>query len=640
MERDGTAHLIDFSNVRDFKGRDFIRITDYNRDEMMFIYEVARLIAKDARMNRSQKDRSWFSKLGKGLMGITNFGEPSSRTHDSSRVAMNLLGIDMPIERRSDAGTSASKGEALAHDMSIAQNYNIDVIVTRNSMEGAPQAVADYFDRHTELHDRHRPIIINGGDGSHDHPTQAGLDHLAMYLWHFVDIDGKPKVSDLSRDNVLTGISFYIIGDSLSGRTGISNAKELAKRCAGKGLNEVVLVGPKEIRMLDEQIDELKAMGLKVRTIDTVEEALEDAAEGSGIPVWYATRLQEERLPPQIVDKVRHSVYTSFDALARHGWLGNRQFKIMHPWPEKKTNRDIDPRLEDTPNWGVFEQMEMGPYFRAAIIGLATGIIPTREGYERWVDVRREKEKQPKYTVTEIKDGSEEKGLAYKLKKAIFEVKEPAVATLVGSIKKDLDPLKAVFAMIDYVFEHASAELLRMLTFRFVRGEDGTVADHFREGWVENGAYNLGVQKLQGTTGSDGKRTIISIVDGLESKRLAAAYRAVRGRVSDYMGKGVLKVRGHQIPPGEFYHLAAISHGLTVSHIKDGKVVAKYLINDPEFLVNFNHCSNKRCVTADEFSEPVPKIFYRSDDGRGWVCRNCDTYIPDKKLPGLLIKGK
>jgi aspartate carbamoyltransferase catalytic subunit/aspartate carbamoyltransferase regulatory subunit len=622
--------LIDINNVRSFRGRDFLRVTDFSRDELVYILEVARVIARDTRKNRHDLSKSRFYNIGAGKQGATTFFEPSTRTHDSSVVAMTKLGMRVPILRRSTEGTSQKKSESLAHDLFMYATYGIHAIVMRHPQEGAPQWAADYLESMSKFHDKVRPVIVNGGDGAHCHPTQAMLDALAYYLLYFVDEDGKDiPLQGINRNNFLSGITLYGIGDSLKGRTIKDNARLLAKFKD----NELVLVGPSQIRLPEQDRKELERSGLKVTVLEDIPSAIEHARQKQ-MPVFYFMRVQEERLDPKIVESVRGKVIIDKKMLEEAGVFvsangdGAKTFKrnipFFHPLPMHKEHREIHPQLESTKHFKCFEEAEMGPYVRAAIIGLTTGIIET-SAQQKYVDLRLKKDCQ-KYR--EINTDEEEDNNSTLLNNLLNTVESDEgrfiFQNFVGLLKKG-EPPKTVFAdFIENIGKESNFNRYRHLTFRFVTGEEGTVIDHIENGLTGLIKFQLDISKLIGRKGCDGKPILVSAVDGLES--------------SKYGLKGVIKVRGHLIPPEALHYCYLLSRSeMTLSHIKNGRVVAKFTPTLPEILTDFITCKNPLCISRQEFGERIPTTFYRSH-GESYKCRYCDTIVERSEIRSLLIK--
>src|SRR5512147_71585 len=147
----------------------------------------------------------------KGRMIVNLFFEASTRTRTSFEIAAKRLGAD--TISITAAGSSVSKGESLVDTLNTLAAMHPNAIVMRHAASGAPLFLA-----------RHLPIpIINAGDGTHEHPTQALLDARTI-------LDNLPS---------LEGLRVAIIGDIAHSRVARSNIHLLAKFGV-----DIVLCGP------------------------------------------------------------------------------------------------------------------------------------------------------------------------------------------------------------------------------------------------------------------------------------------------------------------------------------------------------------------------------------------------------------
>src|SRR5512139_2148777 len=147
----------------------------------------------------------------KGRMIVNLFYEASTRTRTSFEIAAKRLGAD--AVSISASGSSVSKGESLVDTLNTLAAMRPSAIVMRHAASGAPHFLA-----------RHLPIpIINAGDGTHEHPTQALLDARTI-------LDSRPT---------LEGLRVAIIGDIVHSRVARSNIYLLSKFGV-----DIVLCGP------------------------------------------------------------------------------------------------------------------------------------------------------------------------------------------------------------------------------------------------------------------------------------------------------------------------------------------------------------------------------------------------------------
>ena len=96
-------------------------------------------------------------------------------------------------------------------------------------------------------------------------------------------------------------------------------------------------------------------------------------------------------------------------------------------------------------------------------------------------------------------------------------------------------------------------------------------------------------------------------------------------------------MRGKLLEPESMHYLWLISDKIRLTHIKKGKVVAKYDATQPLMLEDFNYCSNPLCITNVE-TEHAPSIFYK-DHGESYRCRHCDNVMDRKEILNHLVKG-
>src|SRR5580692_3184447 len=165
--------------------------------------------AKDFQPMQTQSVKKLDALRGKMIVNL--FYEASTRTRTSFEIAAKRLGAD--AVSITAAGSSVSKGESLVDTLNTLAAMRPDAIVMRHAASGAPH----FLQRHLGI------PIVNAGDGTHEHPTQALLDALTI----------------LDRANHLEGLRVAIIGDIAHSRVARSNVFLLSKFGA-----EIVLCGP------------------------------------------------------------------------------------------------------------------------------------------------------------------------------------------------------------------------------------------------------------------------------------------------------------------------------------------------------------------------------------------------------------
>ena len=253
------------------------------------------------------------------------FFENSTRTRLSFELAEKRLSAD--VINFSSSSSSVKKGETLLDTVNNILAMKVDMIVMRHSSPGAPH----FLSRNISAN------IINAGDGTHEHPTQALLDTFSIYEKH----------------GDLKGLKVAIIGDILHSRVALSNIFALIK----SGV-EVMVCGPPTL--LPKHI---ASLGVKVE--HHVQKALE------WCDVANVLRIQLERQQIKYFPSLReYSLYYGIN-LKRLEKL-NKKITIMHPGP---INRGIElsSDVADSEHSIILEQVENGVAIRMAVLYLLAG---------------------------------------------------------------------------------------------------------------------------------------------------------------------------------------------------------------------------------------------------------------------------
>ncbi len=295
--------------------RHLISIADLERKDMERILETARALdSVDGKLPTLA-----------GRLVITLFYESSTRTSSSFELAAKRLSADtMSIK---SAGSSVDKGESLKDTVLTLAAYQPAAIVVRHPQVGSPQRVAAHS----------RAAVVNAGDGSHQHPTQALLD-----LYTIQTAFGQTE---------LEGLHVAIVGDVLHSRV----ARSLVQALALVGAH-VTLVGPPALVP--------RGLGCERSTeISAIESA----------DVIYVLRMQRERMlaGANYVPSLR-------EYSARWGITPERLRpgqKVMHPGPMNR-GVELDPRVADSADSLVLEQVRSGLVVRMAVLHdvLAQGV--------------------------------------------------------------------------------------------------------------------------------------------------------------------------------------------------------------------------------------------------------------------------
>jgi aspartate carbamoyltransferase catalytic subunit len=257
----------------------------------------------------------------RGKMIVNLFFEASTRTRTSFEIAAKRMGAD--AISITAAGSSLSKGESLVDTLNTLGAMRPNAIVMRHAASGAPHFLA-----------RHLPIpIINAGDGTHEHPTQALLDALTI----------------LDYRESLEGLRVAIIGDIVHSRVARSNIYLLSKFGV-----DIVLCGPASLVPC-----ELAQIAPGVRITYDMKEAIRDA------DVIMMLRVQLER---QHEAAFPSSEYFQFYGLElEHLELAKPNAIVMHPGPINR-GREISSEVADSQRSVILNQVENGVAVRMAVL--------------------------------------------------------------------------------------------------------------------------------------------------------------------------------------------------------------------------------------------------------------------------------
>jgi aspartate carbamoyltransferase catalytic subunit len=284
------------------------------------------LVAADAELTRARSGERKDARL-RGQTVINLFFEASTRTRTSFELAGKRLGAD--VVNVAGPTSSAVKGETLLDTVKNLEAMHADVLVVRHGSSGAAHFIAR----------RTGASVVNAGDGTHEHPTQALLDALTIRR----------------HKGRLAGLVVAICGDILHSRVARSNALLLGKMGA-----EVRLTGPRT--MMPAVPD---ALGNTARAF----ERLEDAVEGADVVMML--RIQRERLAGAMVATTRE--------YSRRFGLGPRVLDlarpdaiVMHPGPINR-GVELDPAVADGPRSVILDQVEAGVAVRSAVLALVVG---------------------------------------------------------------------------------------------------------------------------------------------------------------------------------------------------------------------------------------------------------------------------
>jgi aspartate carbamoyltransferase catalytic subunit len=262
----------------------------------------------------------------RGKTVVSLFFEDSTRTRLSFETAAKRLSAD--VMTFSASSSSLSKGESLRDTVQTIEAMGIDGLVVRHSASGVPWQVTRWL---------HGPSVINGGDGWHEHPTQALLDCYTIR----------------QRLQTLKGKRVAIVGDVRHSR--VARSDVLAFTALGA---EVVLVAPPTL--LPPSL-----AGWPVVVSHDIEAVLPT------VDVVYLLRLQRERMIEALLPSLRE--YTATYGLTRErAHLLPAHALIMHPGPVNK-GVEIAGEVADLPASVITNQVANGVAVRMAVLYLLLG---------------------------------------------------------------------------------------------------------------------------------------------------------------------------------------------------------------------------------------------------------------------------
>jgi len=299
-----------------FRQKHILGLEELSSEEIKFILDTA-----ESMKEVSERDVKKVPAL-KGVTVVNLFFEPSTRTRASFEIAEKRLSAD--VLNFTPSESSVVKGETLLDTARNLEAMGASVIVIRHSMSGAPWLLA------REL----QSSIINAGDGSHEHPSQALLDLFT--------------VREIKKE--IAGLKVVIVGDISHSRVARSNVWGLVKLGA-----EVRIVGPPT--MIPRDIEKTD-----VKVYYNLDSALE------GVDVVVMLRIQKERQESGLFPSLRE--YSRFYGLTRDRIkLAKEDVVVMHPGP---INRGIELSSEvaDDVHSVILNQVSNGIAVRMAMLYL------------------------------------------------------------------------------------------------------------------------------------------------------------------------------------------------------------------------------------------------------------------------------
>lgn len=310
-----------------FNRKDILDMTSLSSEEISFILDTA-----DKMKEISQRPVKKVPTL-RGKTVILFFYEASTRTRTSFDIAAKRLSADSISLAASTS--SISKGESLIDTAKNLEAMNADIIVIRHSASGAPHLLAKNL----------KASVINAGDGTHAHPTQALLDMMTVR----------------EKKGRLKGLKIAIIGDIAHSRVARSNIVGFGKMGAN-----VVVAGPPT--MMPKGIE---SSGVKVFY------DIDHAVQGADVVMML--RIQKERQ--------KSFLFSTEREYARVYGLNKEKLKraasdvlVMHPGPVN-WGLEISPEFMEHPGSVILDQVENGVAVRMALLYLVAGGIKNAENH-------------------------------------------------------------------------------------------------------------------------------------------------------------------------------------------------------------------------------------------------------------------
>ncbi|GAB3631548.1 aspartate carbamoyltransferase catalytic subunit [Microbacterium shaanxiense] len=287
-------------------------------------------VAEDISDTQSRENRKLPTLRGKTVVNL--FFEDSTRTRISFEAAAKRLSAD--VINFAAKGSSVSKGESLKDTAQTLQAMGADAVVIRHHASGAPRTLA--------TSGWISAGVVNAGDGTHEHPTQALLDAFTIR---------KRRFGADSRGRDLSGTRVVIVGDVLHSRVARSNVWLLTTLGA-----EVTLVSPPTL--VPQNVSQWP-----VRVLYDLDEALAD-----GPDAVMMLRIQLERMNAAYFPSEReYSRRWGLDAMRAATLPGDSI--VMHPGPMNR-GLEISAEAADSPRSTVLEQVTNGVSVRMAVLYL------------------------------------------------------------------------------------------------------------------------------------------------------------------------------------------------------------------------------------------------------------------------------
>lgn len=314
----GSPSLAQLLAKSPLKRKDILSVKQFTRNDLHLLFTVAQEMRVGAQ-------REGCLDVLKGRVLCTMFFEPSTRTSASFDAAMKRLGGETIVVN--EVMSSTNKGESLADTIRTLGCYG-DAIVLRHPSEDSAEIAAKFSN----------VPIINAGNGSREHPTQAFLDLFTIR-------------EELGTVN---GLTITFVGDLKYGRT-VHSLCELLKHYN----ISIQLVSPQSLALPTSVRDNLRARGQLLLVSTELTPEIVGRSD-----VLYCTRVQKERFPDLAHYEAVKDAFIIDNKVMRHA---KANMVVMHPLPR---NNEIHEEVDFDPRAAYFRQMRYGLYCRMALLAL------------------------------------------------------------------------------------------------------------------------------------------------------------------------------------------------------------------------------------------------------------------------------
>ena len=299
--------------------RHFLTIDGLGRDLLVRIMDVAEQFAGVTERQVKKVP------LLRGKTVVNLFFENSTRTRTTFELAAKRLSAD--VLNINIATSSTAKGEGLLDTIRNIEAMQVDMFVVRHGESGAAHFIARHVAPHIS--------VVNGGDGSHSHPTQAMLDMFTIRQFK----------GDFS------ALKVAIVGDILHSR--VARSEIIALNTLGAA--EVRVVAPKTLLPT-------AAESLGVKVFDDLDAGL------AGVDVVIMLRLQKERMSGAFLPGT-HEYFNYFGLTEARLRQAKADAIVMHPGPINR-GVEIDSRVADGPQSVILQQVSNGIAVRMAVMSM------------------------------------------------------------------------------------------------------------------------------------------------------------------------------------------------------------------------------------------------------------------------------